>query len=192
MNRPTVRWRLLFLVGAVLLDGCRSAQPPERITIPATIAAATVEAESFSGADADYEADVVGPDGLRGTLTIAIEEGTEPAVRKWFDERVQQPLVVARLEAGIKLVLGKERKTGTPPPSIPTTNVEHNLERGTISISPTSGEMTIWLSQRRDTLYGERPIARIRSGIEYLDALEQLVGRDGILTVPIELRFRRR
>ncbi|KXB97411.1 MAG: hypothetical protein AA908_07040 [Chlorobi bacterium NICIL-2] len=186
-----MRWRLLILVGAVLLDGCRSAQPPERMTIPATIASATVEAESSSVADADYEADVVGPDGLRGTLTIAIEEGTEPAVRKWFDERVEQPLIVARYEAGIKLVLGKERKVGAPL-SVPSANVEHTLERGTISISPSSEVMTIWLSQRHDELNSERPIARIRSGIEHLDALEQLVGRDGMLTVPIELRFRRR
>jgi|DewCreStandDraft_1066081.scaffolds.fasta_scaffold00043_91 hypothetical protein len=191
MNRPTMRWRLLFLVGTVLLDGCRSAQPPERITLPSTLAPATVEAGTSAVASADYEADIVGPDGLRGTLTIAIEEGAEPAVRKWFSERVQQPLVVARYQAGIKLVLGKERKAGAPP-SVSAANVEHTLERGTISISPTSGEMTIWLSQRRDDLNGERPIARIRSGIEYLDALEQLVGRDGTLTVPIELRFRRR
>jgi len=192
MHCLTVRWRVLLLVGALVLNACRSTQPtPEQMTIPASIPTATVEVETSSVADADYEADVVGPDGLRGTLTIAIEEGAEPAVRKWFDERVQQPLVVARYEAGIKLVFGKESMAGAAP-SMPSANSEHNFERGTISISPSSEGMTIWLSQSHDKLSGERPIARIRSGIEHLEVLEQLVGRDGMLTVPIELRFRRR
>ncbi len=187
-----MRWRVLLLVGALVLNACRSTQPTsERMTIPASIPTATVDVSSSAGGDADYEADVVGPDGLRGTLTIAILEGTEPALRTWFDERVQQPLVVARYEAGIKLVIGKERTTGAPP-SIPSANVENTFERGTISISSSSEVMTIWLSQGHSERTSEHPVAHIRSGIEHLEALEQLVGRDGTLTVPIEFRFRRR
>lgn len=193
MNRPRLHCRILLFAGAVLIDACRSPQPPpERMSISTPIAAATLEAESSSIENAEYEADIVGPDGLLGTLTIAIVEGAQEPVRKRFEELVRQPLVVTDYQSGVKLVIGKEGRKVSASPNNPSANLEQGSQRGTISISPRSEVLTVWIGYNQSSNHGEQPIAQIRSGIEHLDSIEQLVRRDGTLTVPIEIRFRRR
>jgi len=179
----------ILLLGCVLFGGgCRTARPPERITIESSVPVASLDVDILGGNDADYECVIIGPDGPRGILTLVFEESFSQSQCSWFAEQTRDPLDIIQ---NVKVVLGRKSKD-TAQRIIDVMLVPSQLrERGLVEKSQTDGMFIIWLGTVYDETIPNR-VAHIRSGIEYLDELQQMLGRDGKLRGNVQLQFRRR
>ena len=182
----------ILLLGCVLFGGgCRTARPPERITIESSVPVASLEVDTLGGNDADYECEIIGPDGPRGMLTLVFEESFSQSQRSWFAEQTRDPLDILEYIPNVKVVVGRKSKD-TAQRIIDVVLVAPQLrERGLVEKSQTDGMFIIWLGTVYDETIPNR-VAHIRSGIEHLDELQQMIGRDGKLRGHVQLQFRRR
>ncbi len=181
----------ILLLGCIVFGGgCHTARPQERITIESSVPVASLNVDTLHGNDADYECDIIAPDGLRGTFTLAFDDTFSETQRSWFAEHTREPFDILEYIPNVKVVVGRKSADTAQLIDVVLASSQPR-ERGLVEKSHTDGSLIIWLGSVNDETVCKR-VANIRGGLEYLDELQQLLGRDGKIRGQVHLRFRRR
>lgn len=183
-------WCVLASLLAIGLNvGCRtpSPPPPERIEVAVPIASASVEGDLSENLTAASYLELTTAAGTIASCAIRWAEEIDEKTRRTLKQMRTMPLVIILFKPKEKVVIGTSQQAKAAeweesPPSMPQ---PHRIERGELSYNPTTGMLTLWLENA--TPGGEEiRVARVISGLDGADVLEQLIRADG--TFPEQIR----